>query len=197
MKINEYKICIVSVSSNKNILYLVILSLFENDTKMLISYYSFDIYESHGFYFYQDIRIYLYNNYISLGFSHCTNCSEDNDIHYSSLIIFNYPNITDTNLDLIEYLSNNNKNIDSLNINLADNIIIENNIFGYSISGIKVIDISENLNLYFKKNNTLILKDYILSKDDYFAISIPEATLTTINYTIEYTGIVKEPIFNK
>ena len=196
MKINESKICIVSVSSNKNILYLVLLSLFENDTKMLISYYSFDMYESHGFYFYQDIRIYLYNNYISLGFSHCTSCSGDNDIHYSSLIIFNYPNVTDTNLDLIDYLSDNNKDIDSLNINLGDNIIIENDIFGYSISGIKIIDISENLKVYFKKNNTLILKDYILSKDDYIKISIPETTSTTITYTIEYAGIVKQPNFN-
>ena len=68
------------------------------------------------------------------------------------------------------------------------------------LSGIKIIDISENLNIYFRKNNTLILKDYILSKDDYIQISIPEITSTTITYTIslyiEYAGIVKDANFN-
>ena len=196
MKINDSKICIASISSTKEILYLVILSLFENDTKMLISYYSFDMYQSHGFYFYEEIKIYLYNDYISLGFSHCTSCSEDNDIHYSSLIIFNYPNSNDINLNLIEYLSDNNKDIESLDINLTDNIIIENDIFGYSILGIKIIDISENLNIYFKKNKTLILKDYILSKDDNITISIPEISTVNITYIIEYAGIVKEADFN-
>ena len=196
MKINDSKICIVSASLNKNILYLVILSLFDNDLKMVISYYSFEMNESHRFYFYEEIKTYLYNYYISFGFSHCSSCDEDNDIHYCLLIIFNYLNSTDKNIDFIENLSDNNKDIESLDVNLADNIIIENDIFEYSISGIKIIDISGGLNIYFKKNNTLILKDYILSKDDYIQISIPEITSTNKTYTIEYAGIVKEANFN-
>ena len=77
MKINDSKICIVSASLNKNILYLVILSLFDNDLKMVISYYSFKMYESHGFYFYEEIKIYLYHGYISFRFSHCSSCDEE------------------------------------------------------------------------------------------------------------------------
>ena len=174
-----------------------IFNLFDEDTKMMINYYLINIFELNNIKIYLELRVFLYNNYISLGFSHCidtTDCSLDEHIHYSSLIIFNYPNSTDHNLDLNTYLNENNYDIDNLNINLTNNISIGNNIFGYTISGIKIIDISENLNLYFKKNKTAILKDYIISKDDIIKISLSD-TVTTGTYSFEYAAIVKEPNF--
>ena len=197
IRINDNKICIVSVSPDKNIIYIIILYLFDEDTKMMINYYLINIFEKNKIKIYLDLRLFLYNNFIALGFSHCieaTDCYLDEHTHYSSLIIFNYPNNTDTNLELIAYLYYNNYNIDQLYINLSNNTIIENNIFGYTISGIKIIDISQDLNLFFKKNNSAILKDYIISKEDIIKISLSDIINENI-YSIEYTTIVKDPIF--
>ena len=194
MKISEDKICIASASSNKELLYLVILSLFEDDTKMLISYYSVDL-AGLNHKIYKDIKLYLYNNFITFGFSHCiTNSCDDSDAFFSSLIIFNYPKIADSeaNLDLLDYLEKNNNDIGSLNINLTQNIIIQNNIFGYEISATKIISISDNLNLYYKNNKTTILKNYIVPNDDFIKISLDE-NINSIEeiYSIEYTSIVR------
>lgn len=131
LRVSDDKICIVSASTNKNKLYLVILNLLDNDNKMLINYYEFNMADlSHKIYL--DIKLHLYNdNYITLGFSHCiTDSCTDTDISYSSLIIFNYPNGNDTNLNLIEFLNDNSGDIEELNINLSDTFNIENNIFG-------------------------------------------------------------------
>ena len=197
IKLNENKICIASVSPNKEILYIIILSLFENYTKMMINYYIINIFTSNNHKIYKELRVFLYNEYISFGFSHCSqsNCEKDTDIHYSSLIIFNYPNTTDINIDLIQHLSETNNDIDNFNFNLGNNVIIENNIFGYQMSFIKIIEISGNLNLFYKKNNTIILKNYLLTKNDDIKISFSRENYEPMNCTVEYAALVKTPNF--
>ena len=88
MKINDNKVCIASASSDKNRLYLIFLNLFENDTKMVINYYMFYL-SSLNHKIYKEIQLFLYNDFISFGFNHCptTNCEEETDTFYSSLII--------------------------------------------------------------------------------------------------------------
>ena len=198
IKLSDDKICIASASSSKNLLYLVILNLFEDDTKMLISYFSVNLLElNHNIY--NNIKLYLYNNFITFGFNHClTSSCGDTDAHYSSMIIFNYPNISssETNLDLIEYLSQNNNDIGSLNINLAENFVIQNNIFGYETSSTKIMSISENLNVYYKTNKTTILENYIIPTDAFIKISLDESSYTNgKTYSIEYAPIAKTSTF--
>ena len=198
MKISDDKICIASSSLNKNLLYLVILNLFNDDTKMLISYYSVDLNDlNHKIY--KDIKLYLYNNFITFGFSHCiTSSCDDSAAYYSSLIIFNYPNISgsETTLDLIEYLTENNNDLGSLNINLSENIFIQNNIFGFEISSTKIVSISENINVYYKKNKTTILENYIIPYNDSIKISLDEDSyINGETYSIEYASIVKSSNF--
>ena len=198
MTISDDKICIASSSLNKNLLYLVILNLFNDDTKMLISYYSVDLNDlNHKIY--KDIKLYLYNNFITFGFSHCiTSSCDDSAAYYSSLIIFNYPNISgsETTLDLIEYLTENNNDLGSLNINLSENIFIQNNIFGFEISSTKIVSISENINVYYKKNKTTILENYIIPYNDSIKISLDEDSyINGETYSIEYASIVKSSNF--
>ena len=193
MKISDNKICIISITSDKNILYLIILHLFDNDSKMMINYYKNEINNDHKVQIYRNFKAFLYNTYICFGFSYCndTNCAS----HYAGLIIFNYPNSTDNNLDLIQYLSEANNDIDDLNINLSNNIIIENNIFGYQILGVKIIDISGNINIIYKKNNTIILKDYIIPKDEEIKLSLLDNNYEKMEFSIEYAPIAIEPDF--
>ena len=204
LKINDSKICICSTSSNKEILYLLILNLFDDDTKVMINYYAIEIYKLYSHKIYYDIRLFLYNDYITFGFSHCSRdrCTrineyeESSDLHYSSFIVFNYPNGTDFNLDLLDYLSNDKKDTNNFTINLSNNIIIENNIFGYQIIGIKILDIAGDIDLKYSKNKTIISKNDIILKDDDIQIFIPEQNYESKNSKIEYAGIVKGSDYN-
>ena len=196
MKVNDHKLCFVSVSPGKNILYIIIFILYDEDSKMMINYYNINIFELHKILLYSELRVFLYRDFISLGFSHCydtSECNSDSDTFYSSLIILNYPNDTDHNLELIEYLYLIQSDISELTFDLSNRLIIENNIFGYIISGTKIIGISEGLNLYYINNDTVILKDYIMTKGDNLKLSLSNPTEVGKTYTIEYAGIVKEP----
>jgi hypothetical protein len=159
MTLSEDKICIASSSTSKKILYLIILNLFNDDTKMLIQYYSINLSEK-NFMIYENIKLYLYNNFITFGFSHYN--TGDSSKYYSSLIIFSYPIIEDpdTNLEL------NCNDIASLNIQLSQNYLIQNNIFGYQFLGNQIVSISDNLYLYYKNNETTILDNYIIESSD-------------------------------
>jgi hypothetical protein len=204
IKINDYKICICSTSPNKEILYLLILNIFDDDTKIMINYYAIEIYKQYSHKIYYDMRLFLYNDYITFGFSHCntdqctaiSDFEEDSDLHYSSFIIFNYPNGTDNNLDLIDHLLNAKIDTNNFTLNLSNNIIIENNIFGYQIMGIKILDLIGDLEIKYSKNKTIISKNYTVLKDDNIQIFLPKQNYESKNSTIEYAGIVKEPDYN-
>ena len=78
------------------------------------------------------MRMHNYNNFLVFGFSHSN--------AFNSLLIFSYPNSTDSNVDLIQKLfplSNNS----GLYINLKNETRIENNLFGYIFSGIIIYDL--------------------------------------------------------
>ena len=113
------------------------------------------------------MKLFLYNNYITFGFSYCNldQCEKadpfDYDLHYGSFTIFNYPNGTDNNLDLLDYLLNAQKDTNNFTINLSNNIIIENNIFGYQIIGIQILDIIGDLKIKYSKNKEIISKKSI------------------------------------
>ena len=201
IKINDNKICICSTSQNKEILYLLILNLFDDISKIMINYYAIEIYKLYSHKIYYDMRLFIYNDYITFGFSHCnrdqctrqSDYEEESDLHYSSFMIFNYPNGTDNNLDLLDYLLNAQKDTNNFTINLSNNIIIENNIFGYEIIGIKIQGIIGDLDIKYSKNKTTISKNSIVLKDDNIQILLPKQNYESKNSTIEYAGIVKMP----
>ena len=96
VKMSDIKICIASASSQRENLVLVLITLFDNDTRMMINFFYIPMLADYQRRIYQDLRLFLYNDYISFGFNHCSNINcEESDTHYSSLIIFNYPNVTD------------------------------------------------------------------------------------------------------
>ena len=178
------------------------MNLFDDDTKIMVNYYAIEIYNLYSHKIYYDMKLFLYNNYITFGFSHCniSNCQNDDpykyDLHYSSFIIFNYPNGTDNNLDLLDYLLNAKTDTNNFTINLSNNIIIENNIFGYKIIAIKILDIIGDLDIKYSKNKEIISKNSIILKDDNIQLFLTEKNYKSKNSTIEYVGIVTVPDYN-
>ena len=172
IKVSDTKICYASCSDDKTILYVIMITLYNDDTKILIRYYSVNMYSLYNKKFFKDLRLHLFNNFITMGFSHCSqnSCSSDNDYHYSSIIIFNYPNGKNNNIDLITYLYNSNKNMSNINLNIDINsdIFIDNNIFGYEFKGIKIKNICNEMKLYFKETKEEINEDQIILKNQNF-----------------------------
>ena len=158
--------CLASVSNNKDILYIVILNLFE-ETKIKIRYYMIETFAYHNYKFFLDLRLNMFKESLALASSYCnqTKCG-DSDIHYSSLIIFSYPNSTDASKNIIEEIFNKNKILEDLtfHFNFTNYISIENNIFGliYSVINIKSIQNCEKINLISSDDN-LVTIDYNLS----------------------------------
>ena len=123
-------------------------------------------------------------------------CSSDNDDeHYSSLIIFNYPNSTDISLDIIPELFNNNNNLENdFSFNFGRNISIENNIFGFIFKGTRIMKIPDNIHLTNITNRDILESESIVLKDENVSLSFDtHEQYTKGNYIIEYAYALTEP----
>ena len=200
IKISNKKICFVSTSVNKDELIIVLLNIF-NTNKVVIRYYSIDIFNLYTFKFFSQIRANPYNNYISFAFSFCrqNQCEDSNDPHYPAFIIFSYPNGTDYTLNINNYLFyNNDIKINDLQIDLKENVTIDNNIFGLVYSGIEINQIIEcdNINLKSSLNASKYINiNYTLSENE--KINITFNSLNTFTCIIKYFYIITEPVFTK
>ena len=64
-------------------------------------------------------------------------------------MMIGYPNKDDYELNIINYLkSDENNSIDNLIFDLAENMTIDNNIFGYIYNGTKIINVEKNGHIY-------------------------------------------------
>ena len=171
VKMNNNKIVFTSTSESKEILYIVVVHFF-GEKQYRVRYYDIPIFALYHYKFLFELRLNNYNNFLSFSSSICPNenCSTDDDEHYSSLIIFSYPNSTDVTFSLDNYLFNNNNiSIQSVEFSLNDQLIFENNIFGYVLSTIIISEIGPGpeYELYSSKDESKkIEKNSILENDE-------------------------------
>ena len=199
IKLKENYICFSSTSQDKEILYIVVLYFYNNYNKLVIRYYTIQLYNLYNKKFLFEMKLINFQNYLTLTSSLCSNsiCSSNNDEHYSYLIIFSYPNSTDIDFDLINHLINTNETISNININLFNNIKIENNIFGYTLKGIKILKIPEKIIIKSVLNKTQIYQNYYLVKNESISLSVSlENQNSKEEFTIEYSLILSSPEYN-
>ena len=194
IKISKDFFCFSSVSDEKDILYIVIINIFDRKSKVKIRYYVIRTFGLYKYKFFYDLKLNTFKESITLSSSYCneTEC-KDSSIHYNSLIIFSYPNSTDVNKNIIDEIIEKKKKIEDLifNFNLSKYVIIENNIFGlvYSKIIIKNIYNPNNINIISSKTNERITSNYELLKEDDIKALFENYDLfnLTINYTFEAT----------
>ena len=195
--IKENLLCLSSAKKGKESLIIVLIN-FYNDMDYNIRYYLIDFFNLYKHKFLHEMKLHLYNEYIMLGFSFCRNdvCDNDNNQHHASLIIFSYPNITNDNLDLIDYLKKEGNN--NIILNLFDNVKIDNNIFGYIVYGIKIHSIDDcQINFISDKINETIHKDYILSKNETIHLLLSESEYEIKTCSLKYRAIITEPDYDE
>ena len=163
---------------------------------MNIRYYEIKMWEKYKHKIYLNIKAALYNTFISVTYSHCPQieCNSDKT-HYSSLIIFNYPNSTDNSLNIIPELYNSNKNIENdFSFNFEGKINIENNLFGYVYKGTKIMNIPTGLYLRNITNGNNLINESIILKDENVSLYFDSnEEYKKGNYIIEYAYVLTEP----
>ena len=200
VRISINKVCFSTTSEDKETLYIIL--VYNKDKKFILRFYSIEIFRLYNYKFLFDIREHLYNNFIAFGFSFCqqSTCNNDKvDPHNSAFLIFGYPNSSDVSYNLTKILSENNININDLEIDLKHNVKIENNIFGYIFSKIQIIETinCQNISLLSKKNNNIIIPTYNLTEDENIILKFENDKLYPINCLLSYRYIITEPEYTK
>ena len=197
IKLRDNVICLTSTTKEKDILIIVLIN-FYYELEYNVRYYLVQIYQLYNIKILKELITNTYNNNLAVGFSFCQQaiCTSDDDPHFSSIILFSYPNITDDNIDLIDYLNMEGNN--NIIINLEDNVIIDNNIFGYVLYGIKIYDI-DNCGINFISNRTdnAIGIDDILKQNESITLEFINEEIISTTCSIKYRAIITEPDYEE
>ena len=202
IKISENKLAFSCITRDKEIIYIIIINMF-SDKKLKARYYSINAFKFYNIKVLFELRIHKYNSFIAFAASFCPQkkCEENDDKHFSSLIIFSYPNGTDYAIDLEKYLfENNDVKIDRIDINLQNKLNIDNNIFGHIFSSIVIqkILLNNNYKLYSSKDESKEIENNSTLGDNENIILKPQANsikLPSLFLSIEYYFKTKEPEF--
>ena len=202
IKISENKLAFSCITKDKETIYIIIINMF-SDKKLKARYYSINAFKFYNLKVLLELRIHKYNSFIAFAASFCSQkkCEDNDDKHFSSLIIFSYPNGTDYAIDLEKYLYDNNDiKIKRIEINLKNKLNIDNNIFGYIFSSIVIqkMQLSKNYKLYSSKDETKEMESNSNLGDNENIILKPQMStnkLPSLNLYIEYYFKIKEPEF--
>ena len=191
IKIEDKKFYYVGSSLNQEILYIISIYNYFNEN-FSIRIYSINIQNLNNYLLSTSIKVALYKNFLVLA-------SKNEIYNYPSLIIFSYPNSTEIDLDLIDYLYNNDLiEINNLIINFEGEFIIENNLFGYEYSGIQIIENCNNSEIYLVDLNNDKINNYFLPKDENIKLLIPKSDIYfPFICKFKYSLVVTEPNYSE
>ena len=145
LKIDDNRLVLISNREFRE-RYIVLFDLYETYTKISIRYYFYYLQNSQ---LSSEISAFIYNDF--LAFTGTLVKNSDTSDTFSIFMIFGYANGTDSEIDISPYLLDSPNYNNSLNLYdyLTDNLIIENNIFGYENAGkIKLVSIPQEILIF-------------------------------------------------
>ena len=199
VKTDENNIFYISTGTDEIELYLVLIKLLNNDNNILLNYYRIKIYEQYKLIIYKDINLFALNGFLGVAMTHY-DYDLDSDKTFSSFFIFG--NISWSE-NIYTNFSGNIFSQDNFEIKISeitDKINFYNNIFGYIVTGIRIISILNETEIgfyiYSNEKENKIESNEIISKTDIISFKpISEIGVKLDNYSIKYEIIIKEPDF--
>ena len=187
VKLSEERLAYFGKSDDKS-LGIILIDIYNNvqNMKLRVFYFNFDGYEINT-----EFEAIIYNNYLAF-----TSTVQSSSI-FSVFLIFGYANGTDGNIDIDKYFNDNIENNNNLVSDITNNVIIDNNIFGYEVikDRIKLVYIPESLLFYNKVNeNTLLTNEDILEKN--YILKNNENANDNNNAYLEYQIMLSEPDYD-
>ena len=197
IKVSDKKIIYVTISLDKLDLYIILINNYHQE-KLAIRIYKTNAISKNSYVFSMGMQISIYNNYLAL----VSNGFYDSKL-WSSLIIFSYPSNTDINNEISNYLFNyNDIKIDNITLRVKNLCTIENNIFGYILTELIIIQIYKTSNHYLYKLNNFeeISENMHLTMDQILKLKIEKNNngfYDTFLYGIKYSCLATEPEFEE
>ena len=201
ISVNGNKVYFCASTKLKEMLYVISFNIF-GDKQVKIRLYSINIFTLYRFKILYELRIHNYNGFISFSSSHCSDseCDSNDDEHSSSLIIFSYPNSTDREFFLEDELLKTNKHLNDYEIDLKEELLFQNNLFGLILSSITIESVKEcgEYKLISSKEETREIESgSILALDENIKLKYVGASnfYPSIYCKIEYYFNATEPEF--
>ena len=186
VKLKDKKIVVALISSDHYELNLFVIHNYINQ-KIKIRHYNLKIGNIFNFIISEELNLNIYNDLLSMA------CSIYDFIDfYSSLIIFSYPNSTDFTIDITDNITSSINPI----IKLYEKCNIENNIFGYIFTGVKLNDYTDGLKPRDNYDKEYIEKDAIVSYDTDVELILDNSINIQENERIQYSMVVIEPEYD-
>ena len=203
IKFNENKICFTTVLMDKETLYIILINIF-GDKLVKLRFYSVPLYSLYHYKVLFDLRIHNYNNFLAFASSYCPNqnCDSNDYEHYTALIIFSYPNSTDVEFNVEEYLlENNDITFNNVQINFKNSLTFENNVFGYILNYVEILGIFNcgNYIFYMSSDETNEIYQYSnLALNDNITLKYKgnDNIYPVLNCVIQYHYTATEPDLN-
>ena len=204
--INSEQFYFISTNKDNNFIIITHFQFYISDGhKLLIRYYTIKLQEYYNIKILNGLNSVNFNSesdhYLTLVLDFCfydSYQSPDEIIHNSALIFLSYINRTyENNIDFIEYAFNNNKNY--IIVNFTENFKIENNIFGYNISKIVIMDFTDREEIKYYHGITEepwdLDNSYLLDPNhDLIKVNITNYSFDKIQINLNYKLIISPPI---
>jgi len=204
LKISNFKFCYLSFPSSfsdstiKGYYIFIALLNFIGNKEMMARYYYIKMFNLFAYNIEYSCKFNIYNDYIALSFS--TDSGEYGS--QTTFMLLNYANNTNQDFYIIDHLLNNNEiKISNISKDLKDHLIIENNIFGYKIDRIDILE-KENCGNFDMKlingDNFIKANSSLSPLDTQFKINFNKANIYYKgNCSIKLKLYITEPDFEE
>ena len=200
IKLNENRVIFLSLSSTQSSeLYILLYNFYDNYKNLKIRVYKVFFYK---YKIHSEFTINIYNEHLVFSSTvvNFDEISPTDENLFSIFLIFGYVKKEDILIEDISKYMNTEDNDNILNLVefLTENIVIENNIFGYEVINdkIKLTSIPQEIIFYNKNDiNTEISNDDFLNKDHIFKQNKIKLKNNEY-YSLDYQIIVTESDYN-
>ena len=193
IKLSENNFIFSATNKLKDKLFIVMISIYQNNGYSIkMRTYKINTEELFSYQFFKTIKIYSYKDILILGSSYSKKDNYYNDnLHYTSLIFFGYPNSTDVNNLIINELIDSNL----VTLDLFKKVRIENNLFGYTYSRIIISQFIGECDyfIFSSYKNSSISPVYNLDKNETIYGILGNIFITKFNCSIEYSLEMQTP----
>ena len=183
IKINDNNIIYISTKNDSDIIIVISIKVLNNTQNIIISYYLIEL-NLYNIRIYKDITTFTLKGFLGIGFTHY-NYTLSNTKSFSSYFFIRMD--TSNNFTIPETIDIfDEENIYNLNIENL-NVIIDNNIFGYTLIGIKFLSLLNETNLGFYLYSNLLNKKIEINE----TISLNDS----LNFKKTNNSDIKNPIY--
>ena len=198
IKIVDKKFYFVAVSQDKNSLFIILINNY-CDKAYSQRVYKLNTYVLYKYKFYDSIRVTIYKNFLCLGSNFYLGQEE---VIHTSIMIFSYPNSTNTSIKISDHLLLDNAKIDNIALTLNGSCFLENNVFGLIYAGIQFIEnANDNDDIYLSTlSNDKIIKNRLIKVNEKVKIFMPKNDNNDYEpfiYQFKYACAVTEPSYEE